>query len=93
MRYNPTCGWEFRGVIATSALDVLYADNTAYIKTGYGGTVSVSVINVLGEKVWSFSDIYPESETRSIPLPIISSGIYILRVDNSVWYKDIVIVR
>lgn len=93
MKYNPTCGWEFRGVVATSALDVRYADNIAYVKTGYGGTISLYLINVLGQKLWSFSDIYPESETRTIPLPIVPSGIYILRVNNSVWYKDIMIVR
>jgi hypothetical protein len=86
-------GWEFRGVVATSALDVRYADNIAYVKTGYGGTISLYLINVLGQKLWSFSDIYPESETRTIPLPIVPSGIYILRVNNSVWYKDIMIVR
>ncbi|MBK7986360.1 MAG: hypothetical protein IPK11_05460 [Ignavibacteria bacterium] len=93
IRYDPTCAWQFRGVAQTSALDIVYSDDIAYIKTGYGGDVTLSVINVLGEKVWSFTDTFPASDIKNILLPKFSSGIYILRVDNGVWHKDKLIIR
>ncbi len=91
--YDKGCAWDMRGVREVGTLDIEDKGEQAILSTGYGGKTSISIYDMTGQEIWNTQEIYPASTEQNIPLPLLSSGVYILRVHNYIWKKDVVIVR
>lgn len=91
--YDKGCAWDMRGVREVGTLDIEDIGEQAILSTGYGGKTSISIFDMTGQEIWNIKEIYPAATEQNIPLPTLSSGVYILRAHNYIWKKDVVIVR
>lgn len=93
VQYDPSCAWSIRGVLGTEKFDVVADGEKVHIYTGIGGRTKLSIYDMRGEEVWQMENNYSQSSEVEIPFPELPKGVFIIRVQNYTYKKDIVIYR
>lgn len=87
------CARSLRGVRPVSAFDLSVLDETIRIHTGIGGVITLALYNIMGNEVWRHSHYSVQNSDINIKLPDFQNGMYILKAQNYVWRKDMIILR
>lgn len=93
IEYEPGCAWNIRGVQMGDKFDITVQDEKVIINTGLGGKTSISIYEMTGQELWKTEQTFPISTEAEVSLPQLSSGAYILRVQNYNYKKDVVLVK
>lgn len=93
VQYNPSCAWNLRGVQTFEKFDVMNIGNTVVLFSGAGGNTVFDLFTFTGEKIWTLTDNVLPSAEKIIELPELSHGLFIFRVHNYQWKKEIILCR
>ena len=87
------CARNLRGVRSVDAFDFSVTDETIRLHTGIGGLTTLMMYDMMGNEVWRHSHYAAQNSDVNIKLPEFRNGVYVLRAQNYVWKKDMVILK